>query len=194
MASLPHLARFLAGFVFGYIGDKIRQHQWMTPIAVRKVFCIFCKFRNGSSSFQAQGFIKIIIESAFLRHSPCDSWCTVNINHLCWYGGWICSLCMRWNYNWIVGCKWSSSYHKSTKFPRFSTKLCGHTIFGDEFHRHIKRFYLATCGLLLHTRYCKWTIDLYRKFYWIFQRRKKQKLVQFRYRTQRIQWTAGISC
>lgn len=47
MASLPHLARFLAGFAFGYIGDKIRQHQWMTPIAVRKVFSIFCKFGNG---------------------------------------------------------------------------------------------------------------------------------------------------
>lgn len=43
LASLPHLARFLTGFGFGYIGDTIRRRQWMTPTTIRKVFCIFCK-------------------------------------------------------------------------------------------------------------------------------------------------------
>lgn len=43
MGSLPHLARFLAGFGFGYIGDVLRQRQWMSPTAIRKVFCLFCK-------------------------------------------------------------------------------------------------------------------------------------------------------
>lgn len=43
LASLPHLARFLAGFAFGYIGDVLRLRQWMSPTAIRKVFCLFCK-------------------------------------------------------------------------------------------------------------------------------------------------------
>lgn len=43
LASLPHLARFLTGFGFGYIGDILRRRQWMTPTAIRKVFCLFCK-------------------------------------------------------------------------------------------------------------------------------------------------------
>lgn len=43
LASLPYLARFIAGFVFGALGDVARKKEWMSVTAIRKVFCIFCK-------------------------------------------------------------------------------------------------------------------------------------------------------
>lgn len=42
-ASLPHLARFLAGFVFGWIGDCLRRRT-MSPTLMRKSFCLFCEY------------------------------------------------------------------------------------------------------------------------------------------------------
>lgn len=42
LASLPHLARFIAGFIFGYAGDKVREQKCIAPTMTRKLFCIFC--------------------------------------------------------------------------------------------------------------------------------------------------------
>jgi MFS transporter, ACS family, solute carrier family 17 (sodium-dependent inorganic phosphate cotransporter), other len=44
LASLPHLARLLAGFGFGAIGDFIRRKNFINVTTTRKSFCIFCKF------------------------------------------------------------------------------------------------------------------------------------------------------
>lgn len=44
-SSLPHLARFLAGFVFGWIGDCLRRRN-TSPNITRKSFCVFCKTVN----------------------------------------------------------------------------------------------------------------------------------------------------
>lgn len=41
-SSLPHLARFIAGFGFGWIGDYLRRRK-MSPTLTRKYFCILCK-------------------------------------------------------------------------------------------------------------------------------------------------------
>lgn len=41
-SSLPHLARFLMGFVFGWIGDCLRRRS-TNPTFIRKSFCIFCE-------------------------------------------------------------------------------------------------------------------------------------------------------
>lgn len=42
LASLPHLSRFLVGFIFGFIGDFFRRRNYMSPTMMRKGFCIFC--------------------------------------------------------------------------------------------------------------------------------------------------------
>lgn len=42
-SSLPHLARFLMGFVFGWIGDYLRHRT--NPTVIRKSFCIFCELK-----------------------------------------------------------------------------------------------------------------------------------------------------
>lgn len=42
LASLPHLSRFLIGFMFGFIGDILRRNKCISLSMTRKVFCIFC--------------------------------------------------------------------------------------------------------------------------------------------------------
>ena len=43
LSSLPHLARLIAGFGFGEIGDFIRRRNLINVTTTRKSFCIFCK-------------------------------------------------------------------------------------------------------------------------------------------------------
>lgn len=43
LSSLPHLARLLAGFGFGAIGDFIRRRNFIRVTMTRKSFCIFCE-------------------------------------------------------------------------------------------------------------------------------------------------------
>lgn len=43
LSSLPSLARLLAGFMFGAIGDRLRRNASMDLTLMRKVFCTFCK-------------------------------------------------------------------------------------------------------------------------------------------------------
>lgn len=43
LAALPALARFLVGFAFGAIGDRIRRKNICSVTTVRKSFCLFCK-------------------------------------------------------------------------------------------------------------------------------------------------------
>lgn len=45
LASLPYLARLFSGFIFGAIGDIIRKKELMSVTAIRKFFCIFCKYK-----------------------------------------------------------------------------------------------------------------------------------------------------
>lgn len=64
-SSLPHLARFLAGFIFGWIGDCLRRRN-TSPNCTRKSFCVFCKklyafmkmacFENNVRFFQHTSF------------------------------------------------------------------------------------------------------------------------------------------
>lgn len=44
LSSLPHLARLLAGFGFGAIGDFIRRRNFLKVTTTRKSFCIFCEY------------------------------------------------------------------------------------------------------------------------------------------------------
>lgn len=44
LSALPHLARLLAGFGFGAIGDFMRKRNFLQVTATRKWFCIFCKY------------------------------------------------------------------------------------------------------------------------------------------------------
>lgn len=46
LASLPYLARFISGFIFGSIGDAARKNGWMSVTAIRKFFCIFCEYNE----------------------------------------------------------------------------------------------------------------------------------------------------
>lgn len=43
LAALPPLARLIAGFLFGAIGDLIRRKKVCSVTTVRKSFCLFCK-------------------------------------------------------------------------------------------------------------------------------------------------------
>lgn len=43
LSALPHLARLLAGFGFGAIGDFIRRRNFLRVTTTRKSFCLFCK-------------------------------------------------------------------------------------------------------------------------------------------------------
>lgn len=44
LAALPYLARLIFGFIFGLIGDRIREKQLLAPTTVRKGFVLFCRF------------------------------------------------------------------------------------------------------------------------------------------------------
>lgn len=44
LSSLPYLARLIAGFAFGGIGDLIRSKNIMSVTTIRKSFCLFCKY------------------------------------------------------------------------------------------------------------------------------------------------------
>lgn len=44
LSALPYLARLLAGFIFGSIGDCIRKKELLSVTSTRKIFTIFCKF------------------------------------------------------------------------------------------------------------------------------------------------------
>lgn len=46
LSSLPYLFRLIFGFVFGSIGDRIREKNLLSVTATRKTFCIFCKWNN----------------------------------------------------------------------------------------------------------------------------------------------------
>ncbi|XP_021707113.1 sialin [Aedes aegypti] len=48
LSSLPYLARMFSGFFFGYIGDLIRQKDFMSTTAVRKSFCLFSHLIPGA--------------------------------------------------------------------------------------------------------------------------------------------------
>lgn len=48
LSALPYLARLLAGFGFGAIGDFIRSRNLMKVTTVRKSFCVFCKLEKAS--------------------------------------------------------------------------------------------------------------------------------------------------
>jgi len=43
LAALPPLARLLAGFAFGAIGDYLRRKNTFSVTTIRKSFCLFCK-------------------------------------------------------------------------------------------------------------------------------------------------------
>jgi ACS family sodium-dependent inorganic phosphate cotransporter len=43
LAALPPLARLLAGFGFGAIGDYLRGKNIFQVTTIRKSFCLFCK-------------------------------------------------------------------------------------------------------------------------------------------------------
>lgn len=44
LAALPYLARALAAFGFGSIGDYLRKKSFFTVTTMRKSFCLFCKY------------------------------------------------------------------------------------------------------------------------------------------------------
>lgn len=46
LSALPYLARMIAGFIFGSIGDYIRMKNIMSVTAVRKSFTMFCKYNS----------------------------------------------------------------------------------------------------------------------------------------------------
>lgn len=43
LSALPHLARLIAGFGFGSLGDYLRRKNILGVTATRKSFCLFCK-------------------------------------------------------------------------------------------------------------------------------------------------------
>lgn len=45
LSSLPYLARLIFGYIFGSIGDFLKQKDIMSTTTIRKSFCIFCKFK-----------------------------------------------------------------------------------------------------------------------------------------------------
>lgn len=45
LSTLPYIARFVGGLLFGVIADFILEKQWMSTTAIRKVFVIFCTAR-----------------------------------------------------------------------------------------------------------------------------------------------------
>lgn len=46
LASLPYLARFFAGIVFGSLGDYLLRTERLSATSIRKLFCIFCTIRR----------------------------------------------------------------------------------------------------------------------------------------------------
>ncbi|XP_062557722.1 sialin-like [Armigeres subalbatus] len=55
LSSLPYLARMISGFIFGFVGDLIRQKQIMSTTALRKTFCLFSHIIPGALSLPLFG-------------------------------------------------------------------------------------------------------------------------------------------
>lgn len=47
LAAIPYLARMVAGFVFGILGDCIVKKELMSKTTVRKTFTLMCKYDFG---------------------------------------------------------------------------------------------------------------------------------------------------
>lgn len=43
LSSLPYLARLIAGYIFGSIGDVLRNRNMFSTTVIRKSFCVFCE-------------------------------------------------------------------------------------------------------------------------------------------------------
>lgn len=65
LSSLPHLARLLAGFGFGAIGDIIRRKNLIGVTMTRKSFCLFCKLDDTRN--QKQKALNYSLRSPLMR-------------------------------------------------------------------------------------------------------------------------------
>lgn len=72
LASLPYLARLFSGFIFGSIGDALTKSEVMSVTAIRKTFCLFCKWTIDIASDRKSGYLcKIISFSAHILPGLC---------------------------------------------------------------------------------------------------------------------------
>lgn len=122
LSSLPHLARFLAGFVFGWIGDCLRRKH-MSQTLMRKSFCIFCK-NHLDCSFEFEFGKSTEFYSFFSSHY---SWPSFVVNPIHPRHRYNCR-----TFNTFIGLQWSSNAHKSTKCSRSCTKFCWNNIFDNK--------------------------------------------------------------
>lgn len=68
LASLPYLARLFSGFVFGIIGDALTKSGMMSVTAIRKSFCLFCKYYQSIHIFRQKNDRMLIDEFTFAAH------------------------------------------------------------------------------------------------------------------------------
>lgn len=68
LAALPYLARMTCGFIFGSIGDLIRQKNIISLTAIRKLFTILCKSDRKLKQVDA-----VVNHLTISVHSSCNS-------------------------------------------------------------------------------------------------------------------------
>ena len=69
LSSLPYLFRLFFAFVFGSIGDRIRNKDSLSVTTIRKMFCVFCKWDSHKTySYQINSiiFLAHILPGLFL--------------------------------------------------------------------------------------------------------------------------------
>lgn len=135
LSSLPHLARFLAGFVFGWIGDCLRRKH-MSQTLMRKSFCIFCK------NYLDFLFVWIWVTEKELKlysfFSSHYSWPFIVVNSIHPRQRYNCC-----TFNIFIGLQWSSNAHQFTKCSRSCTKFCWNNLFHDKCGRNDSRSFWA---------------------------------------------------
>lgn len=125
LASLPYLARFFAGIIFGAIGDIIRRREWLKVTTVRKSFCLFCM--NCLVPMQKSFFPYLHFYSSYhswtiFDNSTLCERTTLRVRDLCYFITWI---------------QWCRDNDKSSKFTRPCSQLCRNIVWVSDSGRKI---------------------------------------------------------
>lgn len=130
LASLPSLARLLAGFLFGAIGDRLRRNGSMDLTLMRKVFCIFCASLLDNGFWHVPEFRMLTASTLFYSaHHP---WPPAHFDLIHWQ----LSRRLCCDYYVIFRFKRCIDNNQFTKFTRLGTKFCRHIVFDHQFCGH----------------------------------------------------------
>lgn len=158
LASLPYLARLFSGFIFGTIGDALTKSEVMSVTAIRKSFCLFCKWTIVIVNDRK----KCVYWYYFIIFSTHIAGFVFDWFGVCWSSSLLVCCCDN-NIAWL---QWCFNTHKFAKFTRLSAEFRWDSVRCDQFFGY-NHWILDSHGRRSLFHQSKWT-------YW-FQLKKKRR-------------------